>query len=135
VGHTVGCELLSFLDAYSGYHQIPLAKADQPTTTFITPFGCFCYVKMSFGLKNTRGTYYWCMQSCFEGQIEHNLEVYVDDIIIKPWLGNSLILILEETFTNLKHFNIRLNPKMHLWGPLTQTSGVHHHQAQNRSKS
>jgi hypothetical protein len=84
VGHTVGCELLSFLDAYSGYHQIPLAKADQPTTTFITPFGCFCYVKMSFGLKNMRGTYYWCMQSCFEGQIEHNLEVYVDDIIIKP---------------------------------------------------
>jgi hypothetical protein len=48
---TVGCELLSFLDTYSGYHQIPLAKADQPATTFITPFGCFSYVKMSFGLK------------------------------------------------------------------------------------
>jgi hypothetical protein len=39
---TTGCELLSFLDAYSGYHQIPLAEADQPTTTFITPFGYFC---------------------------------------------------------------------------------------------
>jgi hypothetical protein len=50
---TAGCELLSFLDAYSGYHQIPLTKEDQPATTFITPFGCFCYVKIPFGLKNT----------------------------------------------------------------------------------
>jgi hypothetical protein len=39
---TAGCELLSFLDAYSGYHQIPLNKADQSATTFITPFSCFC---------------------------------------------------------------------------------------------
>jgi hypothetical protein len=44
----VECELLSFLDAYSGYLQIPLTKADEPTTTFITPFSYFCYVKMSF---------------------------------------------------------------------------------------
>jgi hypothetical protein len=49
---TAGCELLSFLDAYSGYHQIPLVEADQPATTFITLFRCFCYVKMPFGLKN-----------------------------------------------------------------------------------
>jgi hypothetical protein len=63
---TVGCELLSFLDAYSGYHQIPLAEADQPTTTFITPFGCFCYVKMSFGLKNAGASYQRCMQSYFK---------------------------------------------------------------------
>jgi hypothetical protein len=49
---TAGCELLSFLNVYSGYHQIPLTEADQPATTFITPFKCFCYKKMSFGLKN-----------------------------------------------------------------------------------
>jgi hypothetical protein len=49
---TAGCELLSFLDAYSGYNQIHLTEADQPTTTFNTPFRCFCYVKMSFRLKN-----------------------------------------------------------------------------------
>jgi hypothetical protein len=52
-----GCELLSFLDAYSGYHQIPLVEADQPTTMFITPFGYFSYVKMSFRPKNARATY------------------------------------------------------------------------------
>jgi hypothetical protein len=58
---TVGCELLSFLDAYLGYHQILLAEADQPATTFITLFGCFCYVKMPFELKNVGATYQWCM--------------------------------------------------------------------------
>jgi hypothetical protein len=64
---TIGCELLSFLDAYLGYYQIPLIEADQPTTTFITPFECFCHVKMSFGLKNAVATYQRCMQPCFEG--------------------------------------------------------------------
>jgi hypothetical protein len=48
------CELLHFLDAYSGYHQILLAEADHPATMFITPFGCFCYVKLLFRLKNAR---------------------------------------------------------------------------------
>jgi hypothetical protein len=52
---TTGCELLSFLDAYLGYHQIPLMEADQPATTFITAFSYFCYVKMPFGLKNMGG--------------------------------------------------------------------------------
>jgi hypothetical protein len=53
--------LLSFLDAYLGYHQIPLAEADRPTTAFINPFDYFCYVTMPFGLKNPGATYQWCM--------------------------------------------------------------------------
>jgi bacteriorhodopsin len=48
---------MSLLDAYSGYHQIPLAEAYQPATMFITPFSCFSYVKMAFGLKNVGATY------------------------------------------------------------------------------
>ena len=48
---TAGCERLSFLDAYSGYHHIKMAVKDQEKTTFITPFGAFCYVSMPFGLK------------------------------------------------------------------------------------
>jgi hypothetical protein len=113
---TVGCKLLSFLDSYSGYHQIPLAEVDQPATMFITPFRCFCYVKLAFGSKNTRATYQWCMQSCFEGQIGHNMEVYVDDIIMKTYQTSSLIDDLEETFTSLRRFNIRLNPKKCTFG-------------------
>jgi hypothetical protein len=56
------------------------------------------------------------MQSYFEGQIGSNLEVYVDDIFVKTRLGSSLILEQEETFTNLRRFNIRLNPKKCTFG-------------------
>ena len=52
VDSTVGCELLSFLDCYSGYHQISLMEDDQIKTSFIMPFGVYCYTTMSFGLKN-----------------------------------------------------------------------------------
>jgi hypothetical protein len=52
VDFTMGCELLSFLDAYFGYHQIKMIESDQLATSFITPFGTYCYVTMSFGLKN-----------------------------------------------------------------------------------
>ena len=57
VDSTVGYELLSFLDCYSGYHQISLKEEDQIKTSFITPFGAYCYKTMSFGLKNARDTY------------------------------------------------------------------------------
>ena len=52
IDSTAGCELLCFLDAYSGYHQIKMALEDQEKTAFITPFGIFCYTSMPFGLKN-----------------------------------------------------------------------------------
>jgi hypothetical protein len=45
------CELLSFLDAYSGYHQVNLATDDKEKTSFITSFRIFCYTKMAFRLK------------------------------------------------------------------------------------
>jgi hypothetical protein len=51
VDSTAGCSMLSFLDCYSGYHQISLAKEDEEKTAFITSFGAFCYTSMSFGLK------------------------------------------------------------------------------------
>jgi hypothetical protein len=50
VDSTAGCELLCFLDAYSGYHQIKVKESDQLATSFITPFGMYCYVTMSSGL-------------------------------------------------------------------------------------
>jgi hypothetical protein len=52
-----GCDLLSFLDAYLGYHQILLYQRDQIKTSFITPYGAYCYVTMPFGLKNAGATY------------------------------------------------------------------------------
>jgi hypothetical protein len=64
IDSTAGCELLSFLDAYSGYHQIKLNPADRLKTAFITPFGAFCYLTMMFGLRNDGATFQHCMQKC-----------------------------------------------------------------------
>jgi hypothetical protein len=57
VDSSAGCELLCFLDAYSGYNQIKMKESDQLATSFITPFGMYCYVTMSFGLRNASATY------------------------------------------------------------------------------
>jgi hypothetical protein len=61
VDSTNGCELLSSPNVYSGYHQIAMKEIDQHATTFITPFGTFCYISMMFGVKNVRATYQRCM--------------------------------------------------------------------------
>jgi hypothetical protein len=55
VDSTSGCETLCSLDAYFGYHQITMKESDQLVTSFITPFGSYCYVTMSFRLKKHRG--------------------------------------------------------------------------------
>ena len=78
-----GCETLCFLDAYSGYYQIMMKEFDQLTTSFITPFGSFCYVSMPFGLKNAGATYQRCMLKCFGGLIERTVEAYIDNIVVK----------------------------------------------------
>ena len=64
IDSTAGCELLCFLDAYSGYHQIKMKESDEIKTSFITPFGAYCYVSMPFGLKNAGATYQRCIQKC-----------------------------------------------------------------------
>jgi hypothetical protein len=114
---------------------MPLAEADQPATTFITPFNCFCYVKMLFGLKNVGATYQRCMQFRIKGQIGRKLEVYVDNIIVKSGQSSSLITDLEETFNSLRRFNIKLNLEKCTFGvPQGQDPGVHHHRVRPQSK-
>src|ERR1041384_672867 len=73
---------------------------DEESTAFITPFGCFYYVRMPFGLKNAGATYQRCMVKCFHDQIGRNLAVYVDDIVVKTGKLDGLVDDLEETFSN-----------------------------------
>ena len=101
VDSTTGCELLSFLDCYSGYHQISLKEEDQIKTSFITPFGAYCYKTMSFGLKNAGATYQRAIQMCLDQQISRNIEAYIDDMVVKTKTADNLITDLEETFANL----------------------------------
>jgi hypothetical protein len=112
----VSCELLSFLDAYSGYHQISLAIDDEEKTMFIAPFGIFCYTKMAFGLKNGGATYQNCVHTFLEGQIGWNVEAYIDDIVVKSENCGDLLDDLKETFDNLLKFKMMLNPKKCVFG-------------------
>ncbi|KAK1662943.1 hypothetical protein QYE76_051102 [Lolium multiflorum] len=116
VDSTAGCNRLSFLDAYSGYNQIKLKKEDQELTAFITPHGVFCYNVMTFGLKNAGATYQRCMQACLGEQIGRNIEVYIDDIVVKTKNATTLIDDLWETFDNLDKYKIKLNPKKYFFG-------------------
>ncbi|XP_073153205.1 uncharacterized protein [Henckelia pumila] len=109
-------ELLSFLDAYQGYHQIPLAKEDKNKVSFVTSTGTYCYVVMPFGLKNAGATYQRLMDRVFEQQIGKNIEVYVDDILVKTRTLDQFITDLTQTFQTLKHYKFKLNPNKCTFG-------------------
>jgi hypothetical protein len=97
-----GCVLLSFLDYYSGYHQIALKEEDQIKMAFITPFEEYAYTTMPFGLKNVGATYQRAIQLCVADQLHHNVEAYVDDVVIKTRFHDEFITDLEETFNSLR---------------------------------
>jgi hypothetical protein len=71
-----------FLDGYSGFHQIPVAREDQEKTTFTCPFGTFAYRRMPFGLCNAPGTFQRCMVSIFSDYVENIIEVFMDDFTV-----------------------------------------------------
>lgn len=87
VNSTAGCELLSFLDAYSGYHQVWLHPEDEAKTSFVTPDGVYCYVRMPFGLRNAGATFARLIHSALEAQLGRNVEAYIDDVVIKSKLA------------------------------------------------
>ncbi|GJZ35220.1 reverse transcriptase domain-containing protein [Tanacetum coccineum] len=100
-----------FLDAYKGYHQIQMAKEDEEKTAFITSQGIFCYTKMPFSLRNAGATYQRLVDKAFHKQIGRNLEVYVDDLVIKSHTEDEIVRDIEETFKTLREINMKLNPK------------------------
>jgi hypothetical protein len=109
VDSTAGCETLSFLDAYFGYHQIEVKESDQLKTSFITPFGMYCYVTMPFGLRNASVTYQQCMQHVFGEHVGPTVEAYVDDIVVKIKRVSNLVNDLDVAFKCPKAKNIKLN--------------------------
>jgi hypothetical protein len=116
VDSTVSWKLLSFLDAYLGYHQISLAIKNEEKTLFITPFGIFCYTKMAFGIKNRGATYQKGIQIILETQIGRNVEAYIDDVVVKSKKCGDLLDDLKETFDNLYKYKMMVNPKKCVFG-------------------
>ncbi|KAM1548371.1 hypothetical protein COP1_009446 [Malus domestica] len=116
IDSTAGCELMSFMNAYSGYNQILMNPLDQEHTTFTTDRGIYCYKVMPFGLKNAGATYQRLVNSMFAEQIGKSMEVYVDDMLVKRKYADQHITNLSETFTILKRYRMRLNPNKCAFG-------------------
>ncbi|GJZ66340.1 reverse transcriptase domain-containing protein [Tanacetum coccineum] len=93
-----------------------MAKEDEEKTSFITSKGIFCYSKMPFGLRNAGATYQRLVDKAFLKQIGRNLEVYVDDLVIRSRTEDEIIRDIEETFKTLREINMKMNPKKCTFG-------------------
>ena len=109
VDTTVSYPQMSFLDTFQRYHQIPLALDDQEKTAFITPIGNYHYKVMPFGLKNVRSTYQRMMTKMFESQMGKNIEVYINNMVVKSKIVSEHIEDLINIFEILRGHKLCLN--------------------------
>ena len=116
VDATAGHELLSFMDAFSGYNQISMDPDDQEKTSFVTAQGTYCYRVMLFGLKNAGATYQILVNRMFQNQIGVTMEVYIDDMLVKSTTAKLHIAHLSKAFQILRNYNMKLNPAKCVFG-------------------
>jgi hypothetical protein len=109
-------ELMSLLDCYSGYHQIWMKMEDEPNTSFITPSGTYCYLRVPEGLKNVGGSFNRTTAKVLHSQIGRNVLTYVDDIIVKSTKQENHVADLQETFANFRQAGLKLNPEKCVFG-------------------
>jgi hypothetical protein len=93
-----------------------MKESNQLATSFITPFGMFCYVTMPFGLRNAGVTYQRCMQHVFGVHIGRTVEAYVDDIVVKTRKADDLVGDLGIAFGYLRANGVKLNPEKCVFG-------------------
>ena len=116
VDSTAGHKLLSFMDAFSRYNKIKIDDANQEKTSFITSQGLFRYKMMPFDLKNAGATYQRLVNHMFRPQIGRNVEVYVDDMLVKSLDERKHLEDLQETFDTFRQYNMKLNPSKCAFG-------------------
>jgi hypothetical protein len=116
VDSTSGCDLLSFLDAYSGFHQIQMSRQDRKHIAFVTVDGLYCDVVRPYGLKNALPTFVRAMSKTFGDLIRDRVEVYVDDIVVKTKRGSTLVEDLTLVFDKLRATRTKLYPEKCVFG-------------------
>lgn len=116
IDSTTGHEMMSFMDGFSGYNQIKMVMEDQEKTAFTTPWGTFCCKVMPFGLKNARATYQRAMTALFHDMIHQEMEVYVDDMIVKSHHWKDHLKHLQKLFARLRKYKLKLNPNKCIFG-------------------
>jgi len=105
----VGHPRMSFLDAFQGYYQIPLVLDDQEKTPFVTPTRNYHYKVMPFGLKNAGSTYQRMMTRMFKPHLGKNIEIYIEDMVVKSKLESEHVNDLENIFEILRRHKLQLN--------------------------
>ena len=108
------------MDAFSGYNQIRMHEDDQEKTSFVTSQGLFCYRVMPFRLKNAGTTYQRLKNRMFVPQIGRNVQVYMDDMLVKSRREEDHLKDLKETFDTLRSYSMKLNPGKCTFGVTTR---------------
>ncbi|KAL6336056.1 hypothetical protein AAG906_003683 [Vitis piasezkii] len=116
VDSTAGHSMLSFMDGFFGYNHILMTLEDMEKTSFIIEWGTYYYKVMSFGLKNTGATYQRAATTIFHDMIHRDVEVNVDDMIVKSRDRSDHLTTLERFFERIRQFRLRLNPKKCTFG-------------------
>jgi hypothetical protein len=116
IDSAAGCEVMSLLDCFSGYHQIYMKEEDKASTSFITPFDTYCFVRMPEGLKNAGSTFSRLTKMVLESQVGRNIFTYVDDIVVASKNKEDHLADLAETFANMREARLRLNPEKCVFG-------------------
>jgi hypothetical protein len=110
------CEVMSLLDCFSGYHQIYMKEKDKASTSFITPFDTYCFIRMPEDLKNAGSTFSRLTKTVLERQFGRNIITYVDDIVVARKSKENHLADLAETFANMRHARLRPNPEKCVFG-------------------
>ena len=111
VDQAAGSKMLSFLDCFSSYHQIWMRQEDEEFTSFITPFGTYCFVRMGEGLCNAGTTFVRMTSTMLHDQIGKNLLTYVDDIVVKSKKKRGSYQRSTRNILKPPGANLKLNPE------------------------
>jgi hypothetical protein len=124
IDSAAGYDIMALLDYFSGYYQIWLRKEDEEKTSFITPFGTYCYMRMLEGMRNAGPTFCRVMKAALKDQVGRNIPSYDDDIVVASKKKESYISDLTETFANMREANLKLNPEKCVFGNARQSIGI-----------
>jgi hypothetical protein len=111
VDSAAASEMMALLDCFSRYHQIWLQPEDEEKTSFNTPFGTYCYLRMPEGLCNAGPTFCRMTKAALKDQVGRNVLSYADEIVMVSKKKENYLSDMAETFANMSEVKLQLNSK------------------------